>query len=216
MLKSTRLLLYLIIWIHRDLYHDLPPTHPTPPHNGGSEGGGGSSVVRAADSWLKGRGFESRRENFLLRGRHFVLTLISVSVPPPVIPGYIPTPNASHIHGSSLLLPPATSRVHPCPKQHPRSTPTPAISTPIPAISTPTPATSRVHPYLTPATSRAHPSIPTSRSLYPGPHLPSHCSRHVCFTACPVPVVILCGVVDVYRDCLVFLTASEERSDPSA
>ena len=131
-------------------------------------------------------------------------------------PGYIPTPNASHIHGSSLLLPPATSRVYPCPKQQPRSTPTPAISTPIPAISTPTPATSRVHPYLPPATSRAHPSIPTSRSLYPGPHLPSHCSRHVCFTACPVPVVTLCGVVDVYRDCVVFLTASEERSDPSA
>ena len=51
------------------------------------EGGGGdSSVVRAPDSWLKGRGFESlleRRENFLLQGRLSVLTLISVSVPPP-------------------------------------------------------------------------------------------------------------------------------------
>ena len=49
-------------------------------------GGGGSSVVRAPDSWLKGRGFESlleRRENFLLQGRLSVLTLISVSVPPP-------------------------------------------------------------------------------------------------------------------------------------
>ena len=37
-------------------------------------------------SWLKGRGFESlleRRENFLLQGRLSVLTLISVSVPPP-------------------------------------------------------------------------------------------------------------------------------------
>ena len=48
--------------------------------------GGDSSVVRAPDSWLKGRGFESlleRRENFLLQGRFSVLTLISVSVPPP-------------------------------------------------------------------------------------------------------------------------------------
>ena len=51
-----------------------------------SLGGGDSSVVRAPDSWLKGRGFESlleRRENFLLQGRLSVLTLISVSVPPP-------------------------------------------------------------------------------------------------------------------------------------
>ena len=49
-------------------------------------GGGDSSVVRAPDSWLKGRGFESlleRRENFVLQGRLSVLTLISVSVPPP-------------------------------------------------------------------------------------------------------------------------------------
>ena len=39
-------------------------------------GGGDSSVVRAPDSWLKGRGFESlleRRENFLLQ--HTILTL---------------------------------------------------------------------------------------------------------------------------------------------
>ena len=39
-------------------------------------GGGDSSVVRAPDSWLKGRGFESlleRRENFLLQGRLSVL-----------------------------------------------------------------------------------------------------------------------------------------------
>ena len=45
-----------------------------------------SSVVRAPDSGSKGRGFESRqerRENFLLRGQLSVLTLISVSVPPP-------------------------------------------------------------------------------------------------------------------------------------
>ena len=51
-----------------------------------SQGGGDSSVVRAPNSWLKGRGFESlleRRENFLLQGRLSVLTLISVSVPPP-------------------------------------------------------------------------------------------------------------------------------------
>ena len=50
------------------------------------KGGGDSSVVRAPDSWLKGRGFESlleRRENFLLQGWLSVLTLISVSVPPP-------------------------------------------------------------------------------------------------------------------------------------
>ena len=49
-------------------------------------GGGDSSVVRVPDSWLKGRGFESllkRRENFLLQGRLSVLTLISVSFPPP-------------------------------------------------------------------------------------------------------------------------------------
>ena len=46
-------------------------------------GGGDSSVVRAPDSWLKGRGFESLLENFLLQGRLSVLTLISVSVPPP-------------------------------------------------------------------------------------------------------------------------------------
>ena len=37
------------------------------------------SVVRAPDSWLKGRGFESRqerRDNFLLQGQLSVLTLI--------------------------------------------------------------------------------------------------------------------------------------------
>ena len=48
-------------------------------------GSGGSSVVRAPDSWSKGRGFESllgRRENFLLQGQLSVLTLISVPVPP--------------------------------------------------------------------------------------------------------------------------------------
>ena len=39
-----------------------------------SKGGGDSSVVRAPDSSLKGRGFESlleRRENFLLQGSTF-------------------------------------------------------------------------------------------------------------------------------------------------
>ena len=48
--------------------------------------GGDSSVVRAPDSWSKGRGLESlveRRENFLLQGQLSVRTLISVSVPPP-------------------------------------------------------------------------------------------------------------------------------------
>ena len=47
---------------------------------------GDSSMVRAPDSWLKGRGFESlqeRRENFVLQGQLSV-TLISVSVPPRV------------------------------------------------------------------------------------------------------------------------------------
>ena len=54
----------------------------------GQEGGvgvGDSSVVRTPDSG-RGRGFESlqeRRENFLLHGRLSVLTLISVSGPPP-------------------------------------------------------------------------------------------------------------------------------------
>ena len=45
-----------------------------------------SSVVRAPDLWLKGHGFESlqeQRENFLLQSQLSVLTLISVSVPPP-------------------------------------------------------------------------------------------------------------------------------------
>ena len=53
---------------------------------GWENGGGDSSVVRAPDSWLKGRGFESlleRRENFILQCRLSVLTLISVSVPSP-------------------------------------------------------------------------------------------------------------------------------------
>ena len=43
-----------------------------------SLGSGDSSVVRAPDSWSKGRGFESlleRRENFLLQGQFSVLTL---------------------------------------------------------------------------------------------------------------------------------------------
>ena len=46
----------------------------------------GRRVVRAPDSWSKGRGFESlqeQRENVLLQGQLSVLTLISVSVPPP-------------------------------------------------------------------------------------------------------------------------------------
>ena len=47
---------------------------------------GDSSVVRAWDSSSKGLGFESRQErweNFPLRGQLSVLTLFSVSVPPP-------------------------------------------------------------------------------------------------------------------------------------
>ena len=49
-------------------------------------GGGDSSVVRAPDSWSKGRRFESlleRWENVLLLGQLSVLTLISASIPPP-------------------------------------------------------------------------------------------------------------------------------------
>ena len=49
-------------------------------------GSGDSSAVRAPDSWLKGRGFEflqERRENFLLQGQLSLLTLTSVSIPPP-------------------------------------------------------------------------------------------------------------------------------------
>ena len=49
-------------------------------------GNGYNSVVRAAESSLKGRSFESlqkRRENILLQGQLSVLTLISVSAPPP-------------------------------------------------------------------------------------------------------------------------------------
>ena len=41
---------------------------------------------RVSDSWSKGPGFESRqelREKFLLQGQLSVLTLVSVSVPPP-------------------------------------------------------------------------------------------------------------------------------------
>ena len=44
-----------------------------------------SSVVRAPDSWLKGRGFKSlqeQQENFVFQGQPSVLTLISVSIPP--------------------------------------------------------------------------------------------------------------------------------------
>ena len=52
----------------------------------GSYGDGDSSVVRTPDLWLKGPGFKSlqgRWENFLLQGQLSVLTLISVSFPPP-------------------------------------------------------------------------------------------------------------------------------------
>ena len=48
---------------------------------------GNSSVVRAPDSWSKGRGFESRqerRENLLLQGQLSVLTLILISFHPRV------------------------------------------------------------------------------------------------------------------------------------
>ena len=49
------------------------------------EEGGDSSVVRAPDSWLKGRGFESlqeRRESFLLQGQLFVLTYFGIRSTP--------------------------------------------------------------------------------------------------------------------------------------
>ena len=73
------------LWLFIDA-SNLLPSLPTPLPYIYILGGGDSSVVRAPDSWLKGRGFESlleRRENFLLQGRLSVLTLISVSVPPP-------------------------------------------------------------------------------------------------------------------------------------
>ena len=50
-----------------------------------SDGEWDSSVVRAPDSWLKGRGFESlleRRENFLLQGRLSVLTHFGIHSTP--------------------------------------------------------------------------------------------------------------------------------------
>ena len=51
-------------------------------HKGGR--GEDGSMVRAPDSWLKGRRFEwSGGRSFLLQGRLSVLTLISVSVSPP-------------------------------------------------------------------------------------------------------------------------------------
>ena len=49
-------------------------------------GSGDRSVVKASDSWPKGRGFEYRQElweNSHLRGQPSALTLISVSVSPP-------------------------------------------------------------------------------------------------------------------------------------
>ena len=48
-------------------------------------------MVRASDSRSKSPGFESRQkrwENFLLQGQLSVLIVISVSVPPPVLPQY--------------------------------------------------------------------------------------------------------------------------------
>ena len=50
----------------------------------GLRGGGGVSG-RATDSWSKGLGVECRqeqRDNFLLNNQLFMLTVISVSVPP--------------------------------------------------------------------------------------------------------------------------------------
>ena len=60
---------------------------------------GYSSVVRAPDSRLKGRRFESRqerRENYPLQGQFSVPTLISVSVPPPCY--------RSHFEGGRLQV----------------------------------------------------------------------------------------------------------------
>ena len=56
-----------------------------PPQSKSSTGRGVSSVVRAPGSWLKGHGSKSLQkwwENFLVQGHLFVLTRVSVSVPP--------------------------------------------------------------------------------------------------------------------------------------
>ena len=74
--------------------HSSVPPHLTPPQilfsNKSTESISiNSSVVRAPDSRLKDRRFESWREwpkNFLLQFQLCVLTLISVSVLPPVLP----------------------------------------------------------------------------------------------------------------------------------
>ena len=66
---------------------DPLPLHTAPTFVVGVWGSGDSSVIRAPDSWVKGRGFESlqeQRENFILQCRLSVPVLISVSVPPPL------------------------------------------------------------------------------------------------------------------------------------
>ena len=150
-------------------------------------------------------------------------------------PSLPPATSRVHPYNQGTSLSPAISIIHACPS-HIQAPPLPTYShihgphlptlshiqgPPLPTYSHihpyPPSATSRAHPYLPTATSMAHPSIPTSRCLYPWPA--SHISLFpTClgFTACPVPVFTLCGVVDVYRDCVDFLTASEEKSDPSA
>ena len=73
-----------------------------------------SSVIRTPDSWLNGREFESlqeQRANFLLQGQLSVLTLISVSVPPPYycsstkkIPNILPKVQVTTKHACTLRM----------------------------------------------------------------------------------------------------------------
>ena len=78
-----------VLWSLRHYLWAQSQGHHTTDHleeRGMERGSGDGSVVRAPDSWSKGRGLKSllkRRENFLLQGQLSVLTLISVSVPPP-------------------------------------------------------------------------------------------------------------------------------------
>ena len=71
-----------VMWINAPQRCGQPQQQQQQQHTGERD----SSVVRAPDSWWKGRGFEPRLERwekFLLQRQPSVLTLISVSVPPP-------------------------------------------------------------------------------------------------------------------------------------
>ena len=70
------------------MLHPNLTVYSSPPY-GMTAGSGDSSVARAPDPWLKGHRFKSLQlwwENFLFQGQLSVLTLISVSVPPSLLP----------------------------------------------------------------------------------------------------------------------------------